>query len=126
MVIPTSIIFDWTRLGSIRATKLHYARDEMHNAVQLVALMGKYLLPQRDDDSQTSMQWYPQLQALVGEAIGDDIPDMDMLRECGISIAVANAVAEVKAVSNYQTASNDDDGVAMVLEQILSDIQSSY
>ncbi len=52
-------------------------------------------------------------------AIGDDIPDLEMLRDCGISIAVANAVPEVKAVSNYQTASNDNDGVAIVLEQII-------
>jgi Cof subfamily protein (haloacid dehalogenase superfamily) len=52
-------------------------------------------------------------------AIGDDNPDLIMLRECGISIAVANAVPEIKAVSNYQTASNDDDGVAIILEQII-------
>ena len=54
---------------------------------------------------------------------GDDIPDVDMLRDCGIAIAVANAVPEVKAVSNYLTASNDDDGVAIVLEQMLGDMQ---
>lgn len=53
-------------------------------------------------------------------AFGDDFPDVDMLQACGISVAMANAFPEVKAVCKYQTASNDDDGVAMVLEKILS------
>jgi len=43
-----------------------------------------------------------------------------MLKECGISIAVANALPQVKSVCSYQTASNDEDGVAVVLEQVLS------
>lgn len=53
-------------------------------------------------------------------AIGDDIPDLDMLATCGISIAMGNAVPEVKATTSYQTASNDKDGVAIVLEKILT------
>lgn len=52
-------------------------------------------------------------------AFGDDIPDVDMLQACGIPIAVANAVPEVKAVTDYCTASNDADGVAIALEKIL-------
>ncbi len=52
-------------------------------------------------------------------AFGDDIPDVDMLTACGISIAVANSVSEVIAVAKYHTASNDDDGVAIVLERML-------
>ena len=56
-------------------------------------------------------------------AFGDDIPDVGMLEACGVSIAVANAVPEVKAVANYQTASNDDDGIAIVLEQMLAAMQ---
>jgi Cof subfamily protein (haloacid dehalogenase superfamily) len=55
-------------------------------------------------------------------AFGDDLPDLDMLQECGISIAMANAFPEVKAVCKYQTASNDEDGIALVLEKILSAI----
>jgi Cof subfamily protein (haloacid dehalogenase superfamily) len=52
-------------------------------------------------------------------AFGDDVPDVGMLAECGIPIAVANAASDVIAVADYQTASNDDDGVAIVLERIL-------
>lgn len=57
-------------------------------------------------------------------AFGDDVPDIDMLSACGISIAVANAVPEVKEVADYCTASNDDDGVAIVLERIIEQSHS--
>jgi Cof subfamily protein (haloacid dehalogenase superfamily) len=53
-------------------------------------------------------------------AFGDDIPDVDMMKTCGIPVAVANAVPEVKAVTKYCTASNDEDGVALALEKILN------
>jgi Cof subfamily protein (haloacid dehalogenase superfamily) len=53
-------------------------------------------------------------------AFGDDIPDLDMLKGCGIPVAMANAFPEVKAVCRYQTSSNDDDGVALVLEKMLN------
>jgi len=53
-------------------------------------------------------------------AFGDDIPDLDMLAACGISIAMSNSIPELKAICRYQTTSNDDDGVSIVLERILS------
>jgi len=52
-------------------------------------------------------------------AFGDDLPDLDMLKACGIPVAMANAFPEVKAVCPYLTASNDNDGVALVLEKML-------
>ena len=57
-------------------------------------------------------------------AFGDDVPDIGMLAACGIPVAVANAIPEVIAVADYQTASNDDDGVAVVLERILDILES--
>ena len=56
-------------------------------------------------------------------AIGDDIPDLDMSAICGISIAMGNAVPGVNAITNYQTANNDEDGVAIVLEQVLKTLE---
>jgi Cof subfamily protein (haloacid dehalogenase superfamily) len=53
-------------------------------------------------------------------AIGDDLPDYDMLAACGFAVAMGNAVPEIKAVCPYQTASNDKGGVAVVLETILN------
>jgi 5-amino-6-(5-phospho-D-ribitylamino)uracil phosphatase len=53
-------------------------------------------------------------------AFGDDTNDVEMLRECGLGVAVSNAVPEVKAVADIITASNDEDGVALVLERLLA------
>ena len=53
-------------------------------------------------------------------AFGDDIPDLDLLEACGIPVVMANCVPEVRAVADYITASNDDDGVAIVLEKMLA------
>ncbi|MFQ6048955.1 MAG: KdsC family phosphatase [Phycisphaerae bacterium] len=35
--------------------------------------------------------------------MGDDLPDLPVMRRCGYPVAVANAVAEVKAVARYVT-----------------------
>ena len=53
-------------------------------------------------------------------AFGDDLPDLEMLQACGIPVAMANAIPEIKSVTRYETASNDEDGVALVLEQMLA------
>jgi len=49
-------------------------------------------------------------------AFGDDFSDIEMLRGCGIGVAVDNAIPEVKAVADEICESNDDDGVAKWLE----------
>ncbi|MBL7165545.1 MAG: HAD hydrolase family protein [Dehalococcoidales bacterium] len=53
-------------------------------------------------------------------AFGDDIPDVDLLTSCGTAVAMANAVPEVLSLCSYSTTSNDDDGVAVVLERVLT------
>ena len=49
-------------------------------------------------------------------AFGDDYSDMEMLRDCGEGIAVANAKDEVKAAADHICGSNDDDGPAKWIE----------
>lgn len=53
-------------------------------------------------------------------AFGDDVPDLGLVSACGISVAVANAIPEIKYAARYETASNDDDGVALVLEKLMT------
>lgn len=45
-------------------------------------------------------------------AFGDDKNDMEMLKMCGIGVAVDNAVPDVKDIADSVTLSNDEDGVA--------------
>ena len=52
-------------------------------------------------------------------AIGDSENDLDMLKAAGFSVAMANAGQEVKDAANYVTLSNDEDGVAAVVEKFV-------
>ncbi len=50
---------------------------------------------------------------------GDDTNDIEMLMNCGISVAMGNAAPEIKKAAKYSTGSNDDDGVAIFMENYL-------
>ena len=50
---------------------------------------------------------------------GDDHDDIDPLKLCGMGVAVSNAIEEVKAIADYIAESNDADGVAKFIEQML-------
>ncbi len=52
-------------------------------------------------------------------ALGDHLTDVGMLRWAGRGIAVANALPAVVEAADELTLSNDDDGVAIVLEDLV-------
>lgn len=54
-------------------------------------------------------------------AFGDETNDVEMIAECGLGVAMSNAHPEVKAVADRVTLSNDEDGVAEVLDSILGE-----
>lgn len=51
--------------------------------------------------------------------VGDGYNDVSMIKFAGTGVAMANAVAEVKAVANFHTKSNDEDGVAWAIEELI-------
>jgi Cof subfamily protein (haloacid dehalogenase superfamily) len=54
-------------------------------------------------------------------AFGDMPNDLPMLTWAGHAVAVANAHPDVRQVADEITASNDDDGVAQVIERLLAE-----
>lgn len=52
-------------------------------------------------------------------AFGDNHNDIGMLRFAGLGVAMGNAHAEVKAAADYVTLSNAEDGVAVVIEEMV-------
>jgi len=52
-------------------------------------------------------------------AFGDDSNDIGMLKTAGISVAMGNAIAEVKDIADFVTTSNNDDGIAVWIEKYL-------
>ncbi|VEG68961.1 phosphatase YbhA [[Pasteurella] aerogenes] len=51
-------------------------------------------------------------------AFGDNYNDLDMLEYAGLSVAMANAPQEIKQAAKRVTASNNEDGIALVLDDI--------
>lgn len=52
-------------------------------------------------------------------AIGDSYNDLEMFKYAGLAVAMGNAREEIKAAADYVTASNEEDGVAQVLERFI-------
>ena len=55
-------------------------------------------------------------------AFGDSNNDVAMLKNAGIGIAMANSEENVKAVADYTTASNNDDGIALSLQTFFPEL----
>jgi hypothetical protein len=54
-------------------------------------------------------------------AIGDGDNDMDMIQWAGMGVAMGNAPASVRAVSDYVADSVEVDGLAKVIERFILD-----
>ena len=50
-------------------------------------------------------------------AVGDGENDLSMLSYAGLSVAMANASESVRSLCDYVTASNNEDGVALVIDR---------
>ncbi|MGG2015115.1 HAD family hydrolase [Bacillus sp. S10(2024)] len=58
-------------------------------------------------------------------AFGDDWNDLDLFHACGFPIAMENAIHELKELAYVVTKSNDEDGVAEVLEKLICTVSNS-
>jgi hydroxymethylpyrimidine pyrophosphatase-like HAD family hydrolase len=52
--------------------------------------------------------------------MGDGENDLSLLEAAGTAVAMGNAVSGLRERALHVTASNEDDGVAVVIEQILA------
>ena len=53
-------------------------------------------------------------------AIGDDVNDLPMLRQAGLSIAMGNAKPHIQAVAHRVIGRNDEDGLAIFLTELVA------
>jgi len=53
-------------------------------------------------------------------SFGDSYNDVEMIADTGLGIAMGNAVPELKQVADFVTLSNQEDGVAHILEALIS------
>ena len=52
-------------------------------------------------------------------ACGDGYNDLSMIQYAGLGVAMENAVLPVRKEADYVTASNNEDGVAEVIEKFM-------
>ena len=52
-------------------------------------------------------------------AVGDSENDLSMINAAGIGVAMGNASDDVKAIANYITASNNEDGVGKAIQKFI-------
>ena len=58
--------------------------------------------------------------------IGDDLPDLPVLRHCGLAVAVADACAEVRAVAHYVTRAGGGRGAVREAVELVLRCQGAW
>lgn len=58
--------------------------------------------------------------------VGDDLPDLPVLRRVGFAVAVANAVPEVKRVAHYVTRARGGDGAMREVVELILKSQGKW
>ena len=96
MEMPSSL--RWHRLGAIAPTALGEARETLHHAAQLLALVGASYIPPRADDSHTSMTWLDERGALATELVDAARPFRVGLRVSDLTILLLDAANGETAV----------------------------
>ena len=76
------------------------------------------IMEKGDDKAKALSLLLNHLELTAGDliAFGNNNNDLEMLKLAEVGVAVANAVPELKEISDYVTTSNDDDGVARFLK----------
>ncbi|SEU03458.1 hypothetical protein SAMN05421676_11546 [Salinibacillus kushneri] len=56
-------------------------------------------------------------------AFGDEDNDFEMIDYAGIGVAMGNGIDELKTIANYTTKSNEQEGIALFLEEFLKTVK---
>lgn len=54
-------------------------------------------------------------------AVGDDVNDLEMIRHAGLGVAMGNAIEPIRQAAALEVPRNDEAGVAVLAEMLLSD-----
>ena len=77
---------DWKLLTLPFTKELNEALQQQHYAAQFIALAGRYLIPQKADDSNTNMEFIPERELMLGNALPDGLRVALHLTDLNISI----------------------------------------
>jgi Cof subfamily protein (haloacid dehalogenase superfamily) len=131
-VVMLSIMADVASLSAVR-DRVETALGQ-HVRVNLLANSQKYQGHILEIIHPSVSKWQALQQLAVQEgiapaqivAVGDDWNDLEMIRHAGLGIAMGNAPDGVKAIADYVTASNAEDGLAQALDHFVLNPSRSY
>lgn len=116
---PTKILISH---ASIDFRLLNTWRQRAHVVVtdngQLIQIMAKNV---SKESGLATLTRELQLELATVMVFGDDYNDMGLFESCGFPIAMGNAIDELKNIACLTTATNDEDGVALILERWLAE-----
>jgi hypothetical protein len=78
----------WEPVGSVPPVRLAEGRLVLHHAAQLVAAVGRSLVPPRPDDGHTSLEWHRLSRSFVGREVPGPRPWRAALRAEDLSLTV--------------------------------------
>lgn len=130
MQSPPGDVFAMCTLGSRDA--MLGVEDELHRAfpnrlsthvLKSPRYHGELCEIMRADATKWSaVQWLARQWGIASEeicAVGDDVNDVAMLQGAGLGIAMGHAPEAVRAAADYVTEAHDNDGLAVVVEQLI-------
>lgn len=103
-------------------------REQLHSSIDLEKLRVVQTLPNALEVIPLHVSKGSAVQHLMDDmglqrgqvmAFGDAENDIEMIELAGIGVAMGNAYPSVKAVADYVTATNDEDGVALAIERFV-------
>lgn len=96
-------------------------RDTLGEHFSVYRSEGYFLeiMPENIDKAQSLERLLAHLELSKEQMIacGDGFNDLSMLEYAGLGVAMENAIPQAKEIADYVTASNDEDGIAQVVEK---------
>lgn len=97
--------------------KARYSKDELHITTSKPYFL-EFSHPQAT--KATALEYLIKLYGITREqvmAIGDSYNDLEMIEYAGFGVVMGNAKEDIKKVADYVGPSNDEDGVARIIEK---------
>ena len=117
-----NVNFIWPTLGMLEEARPKI--DAIENATITSSFPNNLEVGGPDTSKKTALTWLLEELGISADEImccGDAPNDAAMLEMAGIGVAVANAWGGLKDHADWITGSNDDDGIAMVIEKFILD-----
>jgi 3-deoxy-D-manno-octulosonate 8-phosphate phosphatase (KDO 8-P phosphatase) len=93
------------------------------------AEMGLGIVVQGAEDKRAALQEVLRKRTLTVAQVcyvGDDLPDVPLLRDCGVGVAVADACAEARAAADYITLASGGRGAVREVVELLLRAQGRW